>query len=272
LNLEDANEVSNFIETNFVPYLLRNNTIQEGLFTGYYEMLLDGSLNLSSNYPFPLYKPPSKSEKPHLKLERQDIESGSLAGKKLELLYLKSDIDAFFLHIQGSAVIKLDTGSLIRVGYADKNGYPYFSIGRYLADHLKMDKKKITAEFIMDWLENNPTKKKIVMNQNPSYVFFRLIEGEGPIGAQGVPLTAERSIAIDNRYLPYGFFLWVNTEYPCIKEYCNKTFQKLMVTQDRGGAIKGPVRGDIFFGTGEDAKILAGSMNSKGKYYLLLPK
>ncbi len=261
-------DVKSFLKTHLVAYKICQETQGEGTFTGYYEPLLFGSLKKHGKYQTPLYKFPGKNHR----VSREKISKGALSGKKLELVWVSDPVDAFFLEIQGSGRVQLDNGKTIRLGYAGQNGYPYVAIGKILLDQGLMEKEKISMHSLKAWLRKNPKKAKEIMNKNPSYVFFKKLDihhAHGPIGAQGVPLTPHRSMAVDTRYIPLGAPLWIDLDHPA-KE--NEKIQKIVVAQDRGGAIKGIIRGDYFWGFGKQAEHGAGLMKSKGSYYLLLPK
>lgn len=262
-------EAKIFFESNFVPYKVSGRGRSDGLFTGYYEPELEGSRKEKGDFKHAVYKRPPNLVKPFL--GRRRIENGELKGKGLELAYVKDPVELFFLHIQGSGRIKLDDGKTMRVGYADQNGCSYTSIGRYLVDQGVFELDEVTAPKIKNWLYNNPDKAKSAMNNNQSFVFFRELSGEGPIGGQGVALTPEHSLAVDKNFIPYGTPVWLETTLP-VSESKTEPYNRLMVAQDTGGAIKGPVRGDVFFGYGKRARELAGRMKQEGQYYLLTPR
>lgn len=264
-----------------------------GLITGYYEPLLKGSRTKSSQYPHPIYKQPADlitvelaDIHPELKnkrvrgkivgnklvpyLSRADIEANPapLAGN--ELVWINDIIDVFFLQIQGSGLVKLDNGEDVHVGYADQNGQAYNSIGRILIDRGELTKDKASMQGIKDWARNNLAKLRDLLNSNPSYVFFRELPAglPGPIGALGVPILAERSVAIDPKYIPLGAPVFLSTTQP----NSQAPLKRLMVAQDTGGAIKGGVRADFFWGAGDSAGKQAGAMKQTGKIWVLLPK
>ena len=259
-------EARSYFEQNFTPFKVTNHH-HKGLFTGYYEASLRGSLRKYGKYKHSIYKKPIDLELHKYQLSRAAINNNALHGRNLEIAYVDDEIELFFMHIQGSGHIFLDDGKEIRVGFAGQNGHPYFAIGRHLVDNYKIDSKVMSAEFIKTWLRNNPRNAKSVMELNPSYIFFHQNNTDGAVGAQGIVLTKERSLAVDRRYFPLGAPLWLETTYPN-----QSRFHKLVIAQDTGGAIKGPIRGDIFFGTGKEARILASGMKNMGKYYLLLPR
>lgn len=260
-------EIRQFFESQFMPFEVWNNDTREGLFTGYHEIDLTGNWQPSERYKVPLYK----NVKDTPSYDRKAIDAGALTGRGQELLYVDDPVKAFFLHIQGSGRVLLEDGQVVRVGYAGQNGYPYVAIGRTLIEQGEIEKKDMSARAIKSWLYAHPDQAQAMMENNPSYVFFRQIEGEGPIGAEGVPLTSERSLAVDKRFMAYGLPIWLETDYPETPAYSPVPFRKLLITQDTGGAIRGPVRGDVFFGNGDKAEMLAEYMKNTGRYSVLLP-
>jgi membrane-bound lytic murein transglycosylase A len=292
-----ADRARAFVEDRFVPYLVLDGDDAEGLFTGYYEPLLNGSRTFGHPYTVPLHRPPDDL----LRLDlgrfnpelagyaiygrvtgrefvpyhsRRDIEAGSLDQRGLELLWVDDPIDKFFLQIQGSGQVRLEDGSLIRVGYASQNGHPYHAIGRDLIEMGVLTMDEVSMPAIRAWLEAHPEDASQIMAHNRSYIFFEehpeLAPEEGPLGAQGVPLTAGRSLAVDPRYIPFGVPVWLDTTAP-FPEGAGP-LRRLMVAQDAGGAIKGVVRGDVFWGAGARAEAIAGHMRSRGRYAVLLPR
>ncbi len=286
-----------FFETHFFPYLVLDGDDPEGLFTGYYEPLLYGSRRFGGRYRVPVYRPPDDLVRidlgrfnPRLQgfsifgriadgqfipyYSRAEIENGALQGRGLELLWVDDPIDKFFLDIQGSGQVVLDDGSVVRIGYAAQNGHPYRAIGRDLVEIGAFTLEEASLQKIRDWLRSNPDDAPIIMARNRSYIFFQehrdLSAADGPIGALGVSLTPGRSLAVDPRYLPLGVPVWLDTTVPWPEG--EAPLRRLMITQDTGGAIKGVVRGDVFWGAGERAEHVAGHMKSPGQYYLLLPK
>jgi membrane-bound lytic murein transglycosylase A len=264
-----------------------------GLITGYYEPLLKGSRNKTDKYQYPLYAKPDDlvtvelaSLYPELANKRVrgrltgnrvipyytrgeiDLAPSPLEGK--ELLWVDDAIDAFFLQIQGSGLVQLDTGEKVHVGYADQNGQAYQSIGRLLIERGELTADKASMQGIKNWARNNLDKLRDLLNSNPSYVFFRELPAglPGPLGALGVPILAERALAVDPHYIPLGAPAFLATTYP----NSSKPLNRLMMAQDTGGAIKGGVRADLFWGAGNDAGRLAGAMKQKGKIWVLLPK
>jgi membrane-bound lytic murein transglycosylase A len=201
--------------------------------------------------------------------DRTRIEGGALKGRDLEMVWVDDPVDAFFLHIQGSGRITLEDGSVMRVGYAGQNGHPYIAVGRELIARGVLTKENVSMQSIREWLHANPGEASGLMNKNPSFVFFRPLDGEGPLGAQGVALTPGRSLAVDRSFVPYGLPVWLDAQDPLDGA---ARVRRLMVAQDTGGAIRGPVRGDVFWGHGADAELRAGRMKSPGRYYLLIPR
>jgi membrane-bound lytic murein transglycosylase A len=294
--LGDAGDeaVRRFLATWFEPFAVRNNDRAEGLFTGYYEPGLQGSLTRSERFTVPLHARPDDLVTVDLGLFREDlkgkrlagrvnggrlapyptradIDGGALAGKGRVLAWVDDPIAAFFLHVQGSGRIALD-GGVLRVGYAGQNGHPYVAIGRELIRRGAIERAEVSLQTIRAWLQAHPDEAAAVMALNPSYIFFRVIEGDGPIGAQGVALTPGRSLAVDRRYLPYGALLWLDARAPAPEAGApDRPLRRLLVAQDTGGAIRGPVRGDVFWGHGAEAETVAGRMKHRGRYYVLLP-
>ena len=281
-----------FFENWFSAYQVTDRGNPDGLFTGYYEPLLHGSLKKTPRYSVPLYKKPKdlvtvqlgafntafKGQQiigrvranmlvPYAK--RAEIERGALSGRGLELVWVDNPVDAFFLQIQGSGLVRLPRGDFLRVGYAGKNGQPYFAIGRDLVARGALTKENVSLQTIRSWLDSNPAEAQAVMNKNSSYVFFRAIKGSGPIGAQGVPLTAGHSLAVDRRHIPLGAPLWLDTTDPLMPD---APLRRLVIAQDTGGAIKGVVRGDLFWGSGDRARNGAGKMKQTGRFYIFLPR
>jgi len=254
-------QARNFFENWFVPFEVSNKSGKsQGLFTGYYVPELKGSKVKTEIYQYPVYSKPRD-----LNFTREEIENGALKNKNLELLYVENPVDLFFMQVQGSGRVVLENGIIIRLGFAGKNNHPYSSIGKYMIENNILG-SEIPAYFsIKNWLKNNPIEAKKVMNVNKSYIFFKISNNDDVFGSQGAPLSAERSLAVDSEIMPLGFPLWLSINTP------NNPYQKLVVAQDTGSAIKGAVRGDVFFGRGKNAEDLAAKMNYKGKYYVLLP-
>ena len=289
-----------FFEDWFQPYAVLNNGREMGLFTGYFEPELRGSLTPGDGYDIALYRRPDDLVTVSLGRfrgamageriagrvvngallpypTRAEIEAGALVGQLLELVWVDSAVDAFFLHIQGSGRVRLKGGGARRVAYAASNGQPYIAIGRSLVERGTLAWEEVTMQSIRAWLEANPAEASAVMQENNSFVFFRWLDGKaaelGPIGAQGVPLLAGRSLAVDLKFLPLGAPLWLEAAAPDGNPSLpDQMLRRLMVAQDTGSAIRGPVRGDVFWGTGRDAGEIAGRMKHRGRYWLLLPR
>lgn len=292
----DSVAARRFFETQFHPFRAANNRDTGGLFTGYYEAELRGSRERSDIYATPLYRTPTdlvsvdlsdfssefagrtiagKVVQGRLKPydDRAAIEKGALKDRGLELIWVDDPVDSFFLQIQGSGRITLDDGSVVRVGYANKNGHVYTAIGRELVKRGVMTTDQVSMQSLRAWLKANPGEADALMNANRSYVFFREIPGakadEGPLGAQSVPLTPGRSLAVDRKFVPLGAPVWLDSGNPDDKSA--PRLRRLLIAQDTGGAIRGPVRGDVFWGWGEPAAARAGAMRDRGEYYILLP-
>jgi membrane-bound lytic murein transglycosylase A len=281
-----------FFEQWFQPWAVTNNDAADGLFTGYFEIELKGSITRDETYGVPVYRKPDDHVtidlgefdadlsgrslvgrvdggklKPYF--ARGDIQKGVLADRGLELVWLADPLEAFMLHVQGSGRVTLADGRTTRIGFAAHNGLRYKSIGRELIERGEMEAHAASWPGIRAWLDLNPDKAAEVLAVNRRYIFFAEVLGDGPIGAQGVALTAGRSLAVDTRYIPLGLPLWLDTTMPGEDA---GPLQRLMLAQDTGSAIKGPVRGDFFWGTGDGALEYAGRMKSRGRYYILLPK
>ncbi len=286
--LDDARR---WIETWFVPFRMAAPENDTGLVTGYYEAELRGALFPGGAYTAPIYVRPDDLVTADLGAFAEDlagktivgqvakgrlqpypardaIEAGLLLGRGLELLWADDPVDVFFLHIQGSGKVRFPDGSERRIGYAMSNGKRFTGIGRLLLDAGKISGGQASMQGIRDWLRANPEEGRTFMERNARYIFFRWIEGDGPIGAEGVALTAMRSIAVDPRFVPYGLPVFLDTTWPAE----DRPLRQLMIAQDTGAAIKGPLRADFFWGSGEPALEHAGRMKRQGRFYLLLPK
>lgn len=283
-----------FFEQYFIPYqATQPDGSTDGLITGYYEPLLNGSRTPSKRFRHPLYGLPDDllivdlgniyPELKNLRLRgrlegrrvvpyysRAEIDNGAAPLKGKELYWVDDAVELFFLQIQGSGKIALPGGETVRIGYADQNGHPYRSIGKALVERGDLPLEKASMQGIKDWGRQNPDKLPDLLNLNASYVFFRDLPNNlpGPLGALGVPLTAGRSIAVDPRHIPLGAPVFLATTWP----NSAKPLNRLMLAQDTGGAIRGVVRADFFWGFGKDAGKQAGSMKQSGKVWVLLPK
>jgi membrane-bound lytic murein transglycosylase A len=284
-NADDA-AARRYFETWFEPWLAGNNGATEGLFTGYYEPELAGARHPGPGFTTPLLQRPPDLVMVDLGLfrpalrgqriagrvvdgrlqpyqDRAQIERGALDRYRLPLFWVADPVDAFFLEIQGSGLIELRDGGAVRIGYDGQNGWPYVPIGRLLVERGALTKENVSLQTIRAWIEAHPAEGRALMDANPSYVFFREIKGDGPLGSEGVVLTPGRSLAVDRRFVPLGVPVFLDA---------GDGIQRLMVAQDTGGAISGPVRGDVFWGTGAGAEARAGPMKARGRYFLLLPK
>jgi membrane-bound lytic murein transglycosylase A len=257
-----------FFETAFIPLSVADYGSTGGLFTGYYEIELNGSRHRQGRYQTPIYRRPPDLDNA-ARYSRAEIEDGALTGRGLELFWIDDPIDAFFLEIQGSGRVRLKNGSTVRVGYDGQNGQPYVPIGRLLVERGIIPRSEATMMAIRDWMNQHPEAGAALRRENPSYVFFRELHGEGPIGAERVVLTAERSLAVDRSFIGLGIPIWVEADERFASA---QSVRRLVVAQDVGGAIRGPVRGDLFWGTGSAAASRAGVMNARGRYFLLLPR
>ncbi len=285
-----------FFETWFTPFRASAGREREGLFTGYFEPLLDGARTPDGRYATPIYALPpdlitvalgdfrsdlrgkriaGRVEDGELKpyADRAAIAAGALDGRTATIAWVDDAVDAFFLHVQGSGRIRLDDGEVLRVGYAGSNGHAYVSIGRVLVERGALTIEEVSLDSIRAWLAANPGEAGAVLAANPSYVFFRETEGDGPIGSQGAVLTPGRSLAVDPLHIPLGVPLWLDVMAPAPDTGApDRRVRRLVVAQDTGGAIKGPLRGDVFWGFGREAGSIAGRMKHPGRLYLLLPR
>ncbi len=209
--------------------------------------------------------------------DRESIRSGALDDQNLAFLWVDSRIDKFFLQIQGSGRIQLPNGTMTRVGYAGQNGQPYRAIGRDLIEMGEVPRSEMSMQRIRQWMADHPNRADDLMNRNASYIFFQertdLDPEAGPIGSQGVPLTAEHSLAVDPEVIPMGMPVWIDGTAPTATDDSSTVpFQRLMIAQDTGGAIRGPLRGDVFWGHGPDAETRAGRMQHPATWHVLVPR
>lgn len=290
----DGNAIRSYFETWFVPNQIRSpDGADTGLITGYYEAMLRGSRKRGGAYQTPLYRVPDDlltidlaSVYPELKNKRvrgrlvgkkvvpyssrAEIAQGGFAGR--ELLWVEDPVEAFFLEVQGSGRVQLDNGETVRVTYADQNGHPYKAIGRWLVEQGELTPETASAQSIKAWIAANPSRRQELFNANPSFVFFReerlADPSAGPKGALNVPLTPGRSVAIDPTLLPLGAPIYLATT----ESNSDVPLQRLMMGQDTGGAIRGAVRADFFFGFGNEAMENAGRMKQRGQLWVLMPK
>jgi membrane-bound lytic murein transglycosylase A len=294
LGTPDRNAARRFLEAHLAPFqVVSPEGSGEGLITGYYEPLLRGSRKPNARYRFPVFGVPDDllvvdlgDLHPELKglrlrgrlegrrivpyYDRAKIEEGRAPLSGREIAWVDDPVELFFLQVQGSGRIALDSGETMRVGYADQNGHPYRSIGRVLVERGDLPLEKASMQGIKAWAQANPGRLTELLNQNASYVFFRELPatGDGPPGALGVPLTPRRSIAVDPRFIPLGAPVYIATTWPL----SSKPLNQLVLAQDTGGAIRGAVRADYFWGFGEDAAREAGRMKQPLRMWVLLPK
>ncbi len=293
----DETQARAFFESRFTAYrIVAPEGNDEGLVTGYYEPVLKGRRAPGAGFRFPVHAVPDDlmvvdlaavhPELRNLRLRgriegrrivpyytRAEIDSGSPAPPARPLAWVADAVELFFLQIQGSGLVEFPSGERIRLGFADQNGHPYRSLGRYLIDRGDLNLEQASMQGIKAWAAANPDKLQQALNSNPSYVFFRELPPptgplNGPPGALGVPLTPGYSIAADPRYIPLGSPVFLSTTYPL----SNQLLERLVMAQDTGGAIRGAVRADFFWGTGEEAGNQAGRMRQQGRMWLLWPR
>jgi membrane-bound lytic murein transglycosylase A len=297
--ISDGAKARTFFESNFVPLEISRLGQDAGFVTGYYEPIIDGSRVQTDVYKVPVYRRPSNlfmrgysQASPDLpnkgqvfrkigrrKLvpyyDRGQIEDGILAGRGIEICWVKDQTDLLFAQIQGSARIRLPDGSTLRINYDSYNGYPYTAVGRVLVDRGIFTRDEMSMQKIREWMDANPDGAKDVRRQNRSYVFFRevqLSDKDEAIGAQGIPLTPGRSIAVDKSLHVYGTPFFISGDLPIESEKSKTPFRRLMIAQDTGSAIVGPARADLYFGGGSDAGKIAGRLKSNARFVMLVPK
>ncbi len=292
----DANDnalIHHFFEEHFTPWQLHNaDGSHEGLITGYYEPLLHGSRTPNDHFRYAIYGVPDDllvidlaDMYPQLKglrlrgrldgqrvvpyYDRWQIENGH-APRGKELFWVDDPVDLFFLHVQGSGRIQLEDGSIIKIGYANQNGHPYRSIGKQLIDMGELTADNVSLQSIREWAREHPDRLPELLASNPSYVFFRVLPDAlpAPLGALGVPLTGEYSLAVDRNTIPLGLPVYLATTWPA----SDKPLERLMMAQDTGGAIKGTIRADFFWGFGDEAGARAGRMKQQGRLWVLFPR
>jgi membrane-bound lytic murein transglycosylase A len=293
----DNGAARRFFETYFEPFHITPGT-GRGFLTGYFEPEYDGSLLPTDVFATPLLARPDDlvtvpqgealpGLDPRFRAARRRlggfepypdrgaIEDGALGSRARPILYLRDPVEAFVIHVQGSARIRLDDGRVVRVAYAGRNGHPYTSIGRILVERGHIAPDAMSLEALTAWLRSNPGEAGSIMRQNRSYIFFRLADeldlDEGPIGGAGVPLTPGRSLAVDRTLWSYGLPFWLEGELP-VAPALSEPLRRLMIAQDTGTAIVGPARGDYFFGTGREAGTRAGLLRHGARFVVFLPK
>jgi membrane-bound lytic murein transglycosylase A len=273
----DREAARKFFEDNFKPVRIAPAGETQGFYTGYYEVEFAGSRFPSDKFTVPLYRVPKKLEGRSTVFGdyvRAKIEDGVLAGKGLEICWIEDPIDAFFAQIQGSARVKLDSGDVLRLNYIASNGKPYYPVGKDLIDRGIVTREDMTMDRIRQWMTANPEEGKELRRKNRSYVFFTetgLDPHEKIEGAQGVPLTPLRSLAVDRKIHVYGTPVWVEAELPIASELPETPFNHLLIAQDTGSAIVGPARADIYFGRGEGIGSIAGRIKQHGRFVMLVP-
>jgi membrane-bound lytic murein transglycosylase A len=295
----DAGAARAFFETNFLPIRIRKLGDAAGFLTGYYEPIVDGSRFPTREFAVPIYRRPpdllaagathpggpfpnngrafrktlSDTLVPYY--DRGEIEDGALDGQHLEICWLRSATEALFIQIQGSARIRLEDGTLLRINYDAHNGYPYVPVGRVLIDRKAIPREEMSMQRIREWMQANPDDAKDVRRQNRSVVFFRIVglnDDREALGAQGIPLSAGRSIAVDKALHVYGTPFFIEADLPLTSVRANAPFRRTMIAQDTGSAIVGPARADLFFGAGDEAGQVAGRIKQAGRFAMLLPR
>jgi membrane-bound lytic murein transglycosylase A len=289
-----------FFEDNFRPLRINKLGDTDGFLTGYYEPIIEGSRVPTGEFTAPLYRrPPNLVASGRRKLgdsfpskgvkvgrrfgrrhivpyyDRGEIEDGALDGWHLEICWVRSQVDVLFAQIQGSARIRLEDRTILRLNYDSHNGWPYVPVGRVLVERKLVPKDEVTMQRIREWMEANPDAAKDVRRQNKSYVFFRITDlstEDEAVGAQGVPLVPGRSIAVDRSLHTYGTPFFISADLPIANEKVGTKFRRLMFAQDTGSAIVGPARADIYFGAGDEAAQIAGRIRNPGQFVMLVPR
>nr|WP_273546500.1 MltA domain-containing protein [Xanthobacter sp. NM-25] len=282
-----------FFEANFQPYEVRPDGRQGGFFTGYYEPEVEGALRPGAGFDVPVYARPDDlvmaagptanggaawrqdgaRRVPYY--DRAEIEDGALAGRGLEIVYLRDPIDLFFMQIQGSARVRLPDGTVLRLNYDGYNGFPYTPVGRLLIARGLVPKDEMSMDRIRAFMEQDPEAGRLLRRENRAFVFFKAVPlsgAEGPLGAQGLPLTAGRSLAVDRRLHVYGTPVFVAADLPLTGPGVLEPFRRLMIAQDTGSAIVGPARADLYLGAGPEAGAVAGRLRHPGRFIMLAPR
>jgi len=296
----DDDGARKFFEDNFRPLRINRLGDTDGFLTGYYEPIIEGSRVPTGQFTAPLYRRPpnlvvsgrrklgdafpSKGVKVGRRVgrrkivpyyDRGEIEDGALDGWHLEICWLHSPVDVLFAQIQGSARIRLEDGTILRVNYDSHNGWPYVPVGKVLIDRGYLTKDSVSMQSIRDWMDANPGIAKDVRRANKSYVFFRITDlatEDEAIGAEGVPLVPGRSIAVDHALHVYGMPFFIDADLPIANEKVATKFRRLVFGQDTGSAIVGPARADIYFGAGDEAARIAGRIKNPGDFMMLIPR
>ncbi len=293
---EKATDAKTFFTREFVAFKVHDASRPQGLFTGYYEPETEGSLTASPQYPVAIYRKPDDlvvlndaerkatglsygrrvNGKPLPYFTRREIEEGALRGRGLELCFVKSWVDAFFIHIQGSGQVRLSDGKSLHLSFAAKSGLPYVSIGAELLKRGFGTPDTMSMQYLRHWLASHPAEARALLWHNPSFIFFQTTSGGdaslGAIGAAKVQLTPQRSLAVDRTFWAFGTPLYLDTHLPPEAKAGPQVFRQLMIAQDTGSAIKGLVRGDVYWGWGSEAELISGHMKSPGQMVALLPK
>jgi membrane-bound lytic murein transglycosylase A len=298
LDLDDSGKAKAFFEAHFLPLRISRLGEAEGFVTGYYEPIIDGSRTQTDVYTVPVYRRPSNlfvrgaressaglpnkgqvfrkigRRKLVPYYDRAEIEDGAIAGRGLEICWLKNQTDLLFTQIQGSARVKLEDGSIVRINYDAHNGYSYTPVGRILIERNIIPRDQMSMQKIREWMEQNPDGANELRRQNRSYVFFRevnLSDKDEAVGAQGVPLTPGRSIAVDKALHVYGTPFFIEAELPIESEQSRTPFRRLMIAQDTGSAIVGPARADLYLGAGAEAGRVSGRFRHNARFVILVP-
>jgi membrane-bound lytic murein transglycosylase A len=263
----DSRAARRFFEENFRPLVVQTR----GNFTGYFEPEMRGSRAPSRLFTVPVYRrPPDLKEQPYY--TRAEIEQGALKGKGLEIAWVQDPVALFEVQVQGSGRIHLAEGGMLSLGFDGSNNRPYTAIGGVLADMGVIRRDEVTWPAIRDWLKRNPQQARDVMRKNERYIFFKDTRSSAATGAEGVALTAQRSLAVDTTFTPFGTPVWIDTSRPLAgKPGATEIYRRLMIAQDSGSAIKGAARGDVFFGGGTQASDWAGRMVGGGRAIVLVP-
>lgn len=293
VDAKSSQAIRTYLETHFQPHRITLQEPKSGLFTGYFEPEFPASRHKTDTFKVPVYRRPDdliliedlglfdpkhtgirvagKLAQGNLKpyFSRKEIDQGALENQDLEIAWLQNPIDAFFMAVQGSGRLHFQDGSSLCLTYDAANGLPYTSIGKHLVQQGELLADNVTMQSIYQWFEDHPEQINKVLWHNQSYIFFREVKEGYQVGATGMQLIPARSLAIDPAFIPFGTLLWVDIEHP--KE-SNQRWQKLMLAQDKGSAIKGPIRGDVYWGTGSKAGEIAGFMQSFGSYDVVLPR
>jgi membrane-bound lytic murein transglycosylase A len=294
----DQETARQFFEANFLPVRIRKLGDAGGFLTGYYEPIVEGSRFPTREFTVPLYRRPTDLVAPGVAsgapfpntgralrqtptgelipyFDRGEIEDGALDGQHLEICWLRSAADALAIQIEGSARVRLEDGTLLRISYDAHNGYPFVPVGRALIERHLVPREEISTQHIREWMHDNPEAAKVVRRQNRQVVFFRIVglnDDREALGAQGIPLTAGRSIAVDKALHAYGTPFFIEADLPLTSPNRQSPFRRLMIAQDTGSAIVGPARADLFFGAGEEAGQIAGRIQQSARVAMFVPR